>query len=166
VPEVLAGMINRAISAGVISMPTIAEAEMADFKELVDIATAIGIQYPHAAIGATRDYLSKHRENVKRFLKAYIEATALFYKDKELSKRAIAKYSKTENPDILEKTYAYQARYFQKVPLTTEAGVQTVLNELATQIAKAKEAKPSDFYDNSLIQEIVSEGSIDKAFGK
>ncbi len=166
VPEVLAGLLNKAISAGVISMPTIAEAEKAGFKELVDIPAAVGLQYPHAAIGATWDYLKKHRENVKSFLKAYVEATALFYKDKDLAKRAIGKWTKSEDPEILERTYAYQARYFQRVPLTAEPGVQVVLDELARQIPKAKEARPSDFYDNSLVRELQAEGFIDQIFGK
>ncbi len=166
VPEILAGLVNGAISAGVISMPTIAEAEKAGFRELVDIPSAVGLQYPHAAVGVTRDYLHRKRENVKHFLQAYIEATALFYKDKEFSKKVIGKYTRTEDPGLLEKTYAYQARYFQRVPVTTDAGIQTVLNELAARIPKAREAKPSDFYDNSLVQELVAEGFIDRVFGK
>ena len=166
VPEVLAGLVNRAISAGVISMPTIAEAEKAGFKELVDIPSAVGLQYPHAAVGVTHAYLRSHREHVKNFLKAYIEGTALFYKDKDGAKRAIGKYTKTEDPEILEKSYTYQARYFQRVPLTTDAGVQVVLDELARQIPKAREARPSDFYDNTLVEELASSGFIDQVFKK
>ncbi len=166
VPEVLAGLVNRAISAGVISMPTIAEAEKAGFKELVDIPSAVGLQYPHAAVGVTHAYLRSHRENVKNFLKAYIEGTALFYKDKDGAKRAIGKYTKTEDPAILEKSYTYQARYFQRVPLTADAGVQVVLDELARQIPKAREARASDFYDNTLVEELASSGFIDQVFKK
>jgi NitT/TauT family transport system substrate-binding protein len=165
-PEILAGLVSKAVSAGVISMPTIAEAEKAGFKELVDIPSAVGLQYPHVAVGATRDYLQKSRENVKNFLRAYIEGTARFYKDKDLAKRAIGKWTKTEDPEVLERTYVYQARYFQKVPLTTDAGVQVVLDELARQIPKAKEARPADLYDNSLVRELAAEGFIDQVFGK
>ena len=50
--------------------------------------------------------------------------------------------------------------------LTAETGVQVVLDELARQIPKAKEAKPSDFYDNSLVRELQAEGFIDQVFGR
>jgi hypothetical protein len=50
--------------------------------------------------------------------------------------------------------------------LTSGAGVQVVLDELARQIPKAREAKASEFYDNSVVEEIAASGFIDQVFKK
>ena len=163
-PEVLAGMVNGAVAGGVTSMPTSLKLKKAGFIELVDLGS-LGFAYPHAGAAVRGAFLKANREETKNFLKGIIAGTAVYFKDKEYAKKVIAKYTRTTDPEILEETYNYQARYFPRIPYTSREGVQVVLDELiARNIPKAKEAKPEQFYDNSLLKELEESGFIAQVF--
>jgi len=163
-PEILAGMVNGAVAGGISSMPTSLKLKKAGFVELVDLGS-LGFAYPHAGAAVRGAFLKTNREETRDFVKGLIAGTAVYFKDKEYAKKIIAKYTRTTDPEILEETYNYQARYFPRVPYTSREGVQTVLDELiARNLPKAKEAKPEQFYDNSLVKELEESGFISQVF--
>lgn len=163
-PEVLAGMVNGATAAGVTSMPTSLKLKKQGFVELVSLGD-LGFRYPHAGGAVRGQILKADRERVKSFLKGIITGTAVFFKDKDYAKKIIGKYTRTKDPEILEGTYEYQAKYFPRVPYTSREGVETVLKELVRRkIPKAKEARPEEFYDNSLLKELEDGGFIKEAY--
>jgi hypothetical protein len=61
---------------------------------------------------------------------------------------------------VAKRSFDYYSKLFSQPPLTEEKGVATVLKFLATQseFASAKNAKASDFFDNSVIAELQREG--------
>jgi hypothetical protein len=54
----------------------------------------------------------------------------------------------------------------EKVPLVKAAGFQVTLDEIARSNPKAKQAKPQQFFDNGLVQELIDEGFFAKLWGK
>jgi len=163
-PEVLAGMVNGATAAGVTSMPTSLKLKKAGFVELVDLGS-LGFSYPHAGAAVRGEILKTNRERARNFLKGIVHGTAVYFKDKEYAKKIIAKYTRTTDPEILEETYLYQARYFPRLPYVSREGVQVVLDELiARNVPKAREAKPEQFYDNSLLKELEESGFVKEVF--
>jgi hypothetical protein len=54
----------------------------------------------------------------------------------------------------------------EKVPFVNRAGFQVTLDEIARTNPKAKQAKPEQFFDNSITQELVDEGFFAKLWGK
>ncbi|MGZ8485803.1 MAG: hypothetical protein ACXW6R_18045, partial [Candidatus Binatia bacterium] len=61
-------------------------------------------------------------------------------------------------------TYAYD--FIEKVPLVKAAAFQVTLDDIAKKNPKAKSAKPEQFYDNSLVQELIDEGFFVKLWGR
>ena len=61
-------------------------------------------------------------------------------------------------------TYAYD--FTEKVPLVKPGAFQVTLDDIAKKNPKAKTAKPEQFYDNSLVQELIDEGFFTKLWGK
>jgi len=60
--------------------------------------------------------------------------------------------------------YAYD--FVEKVPLVKREAFQVTLDESGKKNPKAKQAKPEQFYDNSLVQELVNEGFFASLWGR
>lgn len=158
---ILAALSQGNIDAGIISAPATLKARQAGFKELVDI-TEKNIPMIHAAFASTRDYLKEHPGRAKQFLQGYLEGIKVARADAELAKQIIGKYTKTTNAEDLEETYRTFVVAWEKVPFVSAAAVQTLL-DFATHPA-AKNAKPEQFIDNSLLKELERSGFIDKLY--
>jgi len=67
---------------------------------------------------------------------------------------------------MLEGTMQYAYDFVEKVPLVKREAFQVTLDESAKKNPKAKQAKPEQFYDNSLVQELVKEGFFVSLWGR
>jgi hypothetical protein len=88
------------------------------------------------------------------------------YTRKEEAKAIFAKYTKIKDPGMLEGSLAYGYDFIEKVPLVKPAGFQVTLDDVAKKNSNAKAAKPEQFFDNSLVQELIDEGFFTKLWGK
>ena len=84
--------------------------------------------------------------------------------DKETTTRALGKYLKTSDREVLESVYEEYRDVFPQVPLMTAAEVKAVLE--VAKSPKAKQMKPEEFFDNALVQKIQASGFIDAVNGK
>jgi NitT/TauT family transport system substrate-binding protein len=152
--EIFGALVGNAIDSGWVLAPQAYEAEALGFKRLVD---TLEFRIPYTMSGATasKRYIAEHEDIVRRFARAHVEALALFASDKEQSKRVMAKWTKEENPDYLERGYQDTMTSMERIPYTTPDTIQTVLDQLATQIPAARGANPDDFIDNRWVREAV-----------
>ena len=148
---------TRTIVAAPFSSPTNLRAEEAGARVLMNMGKA-GVYFPHDAFMARRSFINTNTDLVRRFLKAYSEAVHRLFTDKDLSKRAIAKYARANDTRTLDTVYQYALDYVDKVPYNTREGIQEVLNQAAARNPKAKEAKPEAFYDDRYVKELDDQG--------
>ena len=159
------GDIARAVSlkkvdAGVLSFPTSLFAEKMGLKVLLDLAEA-GIEIPTTSVIVKRGYSNANRGVVLRFLKAYIEGTRRLFADRELGIRALRKYARIQDQDLLATTYdLFTSKYIKKVPTVRPKGVENALALIAETNLKAKTRKPGEFIDASFMQELEKSGFI------
>ena len=113
---------------------------------------------------AHRKVARENSEAVVRFVRAHIEAISVIRKDKETTMRAMGKFLKTDNRQILEAVYEEYADVFPKVPLMTAAEVKAVLD--VARNPKAKQMRPEEFFDNSFVQKIEASGFIDSLYAR
>ena len=60
---------------------------------------------------------------------------------------------------IAKRSYEYYSKLFSMPPMTDPKAIGVVLSFLASQgTANAKNAKPEEFFDNSLLNELQREG--------
>ena len=147
--EILAGITQGNADAGIFTSPTTLKAEHAGLKELVNV-TEQNIPMIHAALATTRDYIKTRRDNVRRFLEAYLEGIKMARSEPEFAKQVIGKYTKTTDIADLENSYQTFLPAWEKLPVIPAAAVQTML-DFATH-PKARGAKPESFIDNSILQ--------------
>jgi NitT/TauT family transport system substrate-binding protein len=148
---------SRTIVSAPFSSPTNLRAEEAGARILMNMGKA-GVYFPHDAFMARRSFIGANTDLVRRFLKAYSEAVHRLFTDKELSRRAIAKYTRATDAKTLDTVYQYAVDYVDKIPYNTREGIQEVLNQAAARNPKAKDAKPEMFYDDRFVKELDSQG--------
>jgi ABC-type nitrate/sulfonate/bicarbonate transport system substrate-binding protein len=145
-------------AAGIMSAPTSLKAQAAGLKSILNV-TELKIPFLFTAVLSSPKVVREKNEAVTRFLRAYIEAMALIRKDKEITIRSMGKFLKTSDREVLQSVYDDYRDVFPQVPLMTAAEVKAVLD--ASKSPKAKQMKPEEFFDNSLVQKIQASGFID-----
>jgi NitT/TauT family transport system substrate-binding protein len=160
-PEILAALTQGNADAGIISAPMTLQARQLGFKEIVDV---VGKNIPmiHSSLASTRDFIKEHRDRVRRFLQGYIEGIKVARSNAEDTKKIIGKYTKISGQEDLEETYKTFVGAWDKVPYVSSAAVQTILN--LSSSPNAKTAKPEQFIDNSVIEEIERSGFINQLY--
>lgn len=148
---------TRAIVAAPFSSPTNLRAEEAGARVLMNMGKA-GVYFPHDAFMARRSFINANADLVRRFLKAYGEAVHRLFTDKELSRRAIARYARAQDDRTLNAVHQYALDYVDKIPYNSREAVQEVLNQAAVRNPKAKDAKPESFYDDRFVKELDAQG--------
>src|ERR1041384_4361285 len=155
--ETLAALRAGSIQGGVIASPATAEAKRLGLRELVNMGT-LGIEYPQTVIATNGRYLRTNRDTLLRFTRAYFEGAHRFINDRELALKVIAKYTKIQNRATLDATYDDHVPYVKKIPAPSAGSIKTVLEQLAVTDPKARNARPQDFYDGSIVAELQQEG--------
>jgi len=156
IPELLAAMKAGAISGGSLSPPVLSAAKKAGFKELGDFES-LDYKYPAVAIATTRSFIRRQRSTALNFLRAEIEGIHAIRTQKNFAVNTLKKYMRISDPDILEEGYRYAVRFIQPRPLPTTEETRAVLEEL-----KRPDAKPENFIDLSLMQELEKEKFFEK----
>src|SRR5437867_211157 len=90
-------------------------------------------------------------------LRALRSGIERYYKDKSFTVKVFVKYTRENDPEVLDKTYEFYGKAgFRRDLMISEPGVQGILNFLQETIPEAKNAKPSQFYDDRLVRQIDS----------
>ena len=157
VPNIFTAIAAGQIEAGALSPPTNFRARKAGLTELIDLSKD-GPEYVSVAIGSTRSFLRNNEEMSRRLVRGYSEGVQLLKANKNVGIRAIQKYARIKDPDILEATYGEARAYIETVPYVTRKGMETIIGELQPTEPKAKTAKPDDFLEPRFVSQLEKEG--------
>src|SRR5215468_2644051 len=155
--ERVAALAAGKIDASVFNSSTVPVAKRMGFTELVYIPD-LGVEVQGNGFATTRAYLRSNRDIVKAALKGYIEGIHFSFYNKPATQKVYAKYMRTNDTDVLEQSYQVYIKTTPKKPYPTLKGLQFLLDQLAPQMPQAKTAKPEQFVDLSLLQELEKEG--------
>ena len=159
-PDIATAIAQRSVDGGVISFPTSVQAEKMNIKTLLDFAES-DYSLPATTVVISRKYGKSNRDEVLRFLKAYIEGTQRLFSDRELGIRALRRYGGISDRDMLASTYdLFTSRYIKKVPKINLKGVENSLALIAESNPKAKNRRPEEFMDTSYMDELDKTGFI------
>ena len=161
--ELVAGMLQGVIEAGNISPPTSLQARDAGLREVLDVAT-LKLPFVQNALGTSRTYLRDHPEVVRRLLRAYLEGIKVAKSQPEAAKAAIAKYTRTDDPAVLDEVYRTYVNVWERVPRLTVEALQGQLDALALETPEARNAKPEPMIDQRLLEELAASGFVDSLY--
>jgi NitT/TauT family transport system substrate-binding protein len=159
-PEILAALQSGAIHGGALSSPALTKAKQLGFKEMMDLGD-LGIRFPGLSYMTTEAFIKTNRPIVINFLKAIIESTHYLKRNKDLSIRVLKKYTKIDEPAVLEETYQlFTQRYFRLMPTSSTEEIKTVLDQIKDKDPRARTTDYDSFIRGDLLREIEQSGFI------
>jgi NitT/TauT family transport system substrate-binding protein len=151
-----------AVDAGRIDATILTPSEMPRARKqgLIEVydMLELGIEVQGNGFATSRSFIRSSRDTVLSALKGYVEALYYISRNREETRRITGKYMRTTDADVLDATYDWFVKRVSKRPYPTLKGIQYLLDEVASKIPNAKSAKPEQFVDLSLLQQLEKEG--------
>jgi len=162
--ERLMALRTGAVDASAMSHPGYGRARRLGFSMLWDSAKEI--DYPWMEITTRRETIKKDRELVTNYMKAHMEAIALFKKDPEFSKRVIKKTLRMDEDDLVAEAYDIYSKAFIPAPDPNLPGMKISFEYVAMTRQDVWKHKPEEFADSSFVTELDKSGFIKKLYEK
>jgi NitT/TauT family transport system substrate-binding protein len=155
--ERAAAMAAGAIDATLLTPTELVMARKRGYAEIYDMLD-MAIEVQGNGFATSRSFIRSQRATVKAALKGYVEAVHYIHANKDGTNRILAQYLRNPDPEVLDASYRAFVKMVPKKPYPTLKGIQYLLDELAGELPPAKSAKPEQFVDLSLLQELEREG--------
>ena len=151
-PQIVAAFYAGQIAGGVGSPPASFKMERDGFRSLVSL---IGEPYQNVGLVVRRSRLDELGPRLVPMLRAVRAGIDRFYADKPFAMKVISKYDKETDQEVLDRSYEfYKKAGFRRELVTSEPGLQGMLDFLTETIPEAKSAKPSQFFDDRFVRQV------------
>jgi ABC-type nitrate/sulfonate/bicarbonate transport system substrate-binding protein len=164
-PELTTALSKRTVYAAPMSQPMVYVAQQAGMHMIANLARE-DIPFMHIGLTTSKKWLREHRAQAKAFIRAHGRAIQFMHTHKEETRAIFARYTKIKDQGMLDGSIQYGYDFIEKIPLVKTQAFQVTLDQIAKSNPKAKQAKPEQFFDNSLVQELLAEGFFAKLWGK
>jgi NitT/TauT family transport system substrate-binding protein len=164
-PELAAALSKKTVFAAPMSQPMVYLAQQAGMRMIANLAKE-EIPFMHIGLTTSRKWIREYRGQAKAFVRAYGRAMHFMHTRKEETRAIFAKYTRINDTAMLDGSIQYGYDFMEKIPLVKPQAFQVTLDQIAKSNQKAKQAKPEQFFDNSLVQELIDEGFFAKLWGK
>jgi ABC-type nitrate/sulfonate/bicarbonate transport system substrate-binding protein len=155
-PSALTGVVTRQYDAALASYENYVAYRKRGLKALV-APEDINVRWYTGLITLEKKVKERRRVMVQ-FIKAQIEAISIIKKDPVKARAALKSYFRSGDDELMAEFQNYLAA---KLPLVTRVDAENIKTLLLTSAnPAAKNAKPEDFIDNSLVDEILGEGFV------
>ncbi|HET7004693.1 MAG TPA: ABC transporter substrate-binding protein, partial [Candidatus Binatia bacterium] len=159
--ERMVALTSGTVDGAILNVDQVYQAEKMGFQVLVDMGK-LPLNYSTQGIVVSREFLSTQRGVVKRFLKVYIEGIKVFKTDKGLSIETLGRYIKSNDREVLAKTYDFYREAWESWPTVRREGIQQALDSLPE--GKNPKLNLDSLIDNSVIQELEKEGFLKELY--
>jgi ABC-type nitrate/sulfonate/bicarbonate transport system substrate-binding protein len=111
-----------------------------------------GLKIVGPGIAVTRAFAGTHPNTLKAFARAYLDATRRIFDDRDYALAVNSRYSHIDDPALLAADYELGLKTWNKDLTVDRAAIEVVLQN--SPLPNARDADPTEFYDNSLIAEV------------
>ena len=160
--ERLQALLNGAVDAADLTYPADVQAERKGFRVLLEAKKEL--VYPTASVVTRRKTIREERDTVMRFVRGYVEGIAYLKHNKEISKKVLGKYLRTDDPEYLEGAYAIFRQDFIAAPYPITKGLEAIYEMVAYRRPEIYNHKPEEFVDISFVGELDKSGFIKKLY--
>jgi ABC-type nitrate/sulfonate/bicarbonate transport system substrate-binding protein len=161
--ESIAALEKRRVHAAVLDPPrAYIGRKKFGFNELANLGQEF--KYATTVIVVRESQLRKERETFSQFAKAVIEGIHRVKTEREFAIKVLGKMLRSSDREILEETYRVFSALYEKVPYPAPEGIQPILDEISLQNPKAKNYKPDDFVDTSIVRQLEQSGFVGSVY--
>jgi len=151
-PQIVAAFYAGQIAGGVGSPPASFKMERDGFRSIVSL---IGEPYQNVGLVVRKSRIDELQPRLVSLLRAVRSGIERYYSDKAFSVKVIGKYTHETDQDVLERSYEFYKRAgFRRELVTSEPGLQGILDFLSESIPEAKSAKPTQFFDDRILRQV------------
>lgn len=140
-------------------------AQRLGFKVILDI-TQMKIPFAATVLMSSRTTVSRKRQELARFMRAYAEAVHYFLTNREGAGQIVAKYTKVEDKEVLAHSMAAEATAMEKGLQVDPKGIELILGVISKTVPQAASAKPENFYDSRFFTELKESGFLKQLWGE
>lgn len=163
VTESFTALKSGLIDGGIFSPPSTIRAAKEGFRELINMGDE-DLEMYAACLTASRVWIRKNEEKLRRFMRAYVEGIARIKKDKEFTINVMRKYTRTDDREILSATYDYFVRILPRDPSPTAKAITNGLQLIAMMKPAAATEKPERFMEPKFVKELRDGGFIESLY--
>ena len=127
------------------------------FRLLIDFSK-LPIEVSTSSILSRRAYVLKNPDTTLKFLKAWVEGTYFFKAKREVSRDIMRKYTRTEDPEVLDSIYDRYRNLILSKPLPSIAVVKSMLRILSRTRPVVRDINPEGFVELRFMRELERSG--------
>jgi ABC-type nitrate/sulfonate/bicarbonate transport system substrate-binding protein len=132
----------------------------APMRMLVDLAE-LGIRYSNVVIAVSRDDYRRNPETIEGMVRAYLEGVAAVGQHKERSLQVIQKYTRLQDPKLIDNLYADGVKFLERVPRLDAEALAPIVEFMGK-----KPIPVETVADNSIVNRLERDGFIEKLYSK
>ncbi len=152
----MAAILGGTVDGTIMAADFVPRAKKAGFNILADLA-ATKIEYPFLSVHMLGNYTDRNLRVVKAVIKGMSESIRALQSDPATAKAAIRAALRTDDVETIDYALLRSVQVLDRRPFPTQAGIQTVLDELGKE-AQGKNWKFDDFVDLRALRELEKEG--------
>lgn len=161
--ERMVALTSGVVDAAILNVDQVYQAEKLGYQVLIDLRK-LPLNYSTQGIVVSKEFLRNQRSTVKRFLRVYIEGIKIFKTDKDLSMETLARYIKSNDREVISKTYDVYREAWESVPYVRREGVVQALDSMPDVPSKGSKLNLDTLIDNTIIQELEKEGFLKELY--
>ena len=164
-PEILAAMQSGTVVGGAFAPPTNVRAQRLGFRVLGDLGQ-MGIPYQAGVLAGMQPYLEANPEATRGVVQGMLDAIKVSLTDDAATYAALAKYTRTDDADLLNTTIDYYRGIVRRDPYPTLDGLQTVLDDLAESEPRARTVRPEQLVNTTALEQLDRAGYLKQLYGE
>jgi len=163
-PSRLAALTSNNIQACVFTVPYSVVVKRAGFIPMLE-GHKLGLKFQGSGIATSGTFMRQQPRTIEQFFRGFLEGVSYAKSHKDESVRLIKEYLKLKEDAEAEETYQVFVQEIQpRKPYPLKEAVETVLRIVEKTVPKAKNAKPEDFIDDSIMKKLDQSGFIDALY--
>jgi ABC-type nitrate/sulfonate/bicarbonate transport system substrate-binding protein len=152
----ITAILSGAVDGTIMAADFVPKAKREGLNVLADLADT-KIEYPFLSLHMVGSYIDRNLRSAKALIRGMSESIRALQTDTANAKVAIRAALKTDDTETIDYALSRSVRILDVRPYATQAGIQTVLDEIGKE-AKGKTFKFEDFVDMRALRELEKEG--------
>jgi NitT/TauT family transport system substrate-binding protein len=136
-------------------------------KQGYTVLAQVSLNYPYLGPVVSARFLREKPATAEAFVKAFVESIARFKRNREEGIKALARYMKSDETDVLNKAYDFIANEFYAENLEPDPkSFQELVDEVGAREPLAKNATIPQVFDLTIVRKLEKEGFFKSVFKK